>query len=90
MRNTRLGGLSSIAKRFKGTLEMAEMRIKEVRGQSVINGRSSVNAVRRKSAAAFPSHVAAVSGDGTAEGGLGEVLYGVGLLGGQTLAGDWP
>ena len=38
----------------------------------------------------IPSHVAAFSGDGTAEGGLGKVAYGVGFLGGQALAGDWP
>ena len=38
MRSTRLEGLSGIAKRFKGALEMAKMRIEEVRGQSVIKG----------------------------------------------------
>ena len=36
------------------------------------------------------THVAAVSGDGTAEGGLGEVLHGARKLGGQALAADWP
>ena len=41
-------------------------------------------------AAAFPSHMAAVSGNGTAEGGLGKVAYGVGYLGGQALAGVRP
>ena len=35
-------------------------------------------------------HVAADSGEGTAEGGLGEVVSGVGLLGGEALAVDWP
>ena len=33
--------------------------------------------------------MAAVSGDRTAEGGLGEVLHGARKLGGQALAADW-
>ena len=33
--------------------------------------------------------MAAVSGDETAEGGLGEVLHGERKLGGQALAADW-
>ena len=35
MRSTRLEGFSGIAKRFKGALEMAEMKIEEVRGVKV-------------------------------------------------------
>ena len=34
------------------------------------------------------AHVAVVSGDGTAEGGLGEVLHSVRKLGGQALTAD--
>jgi len=34
--------------------------------------------------------MAAISDDGTAKGGLGKVVSGGGLLGGQALAVDWP
>ena len=37
----------------------------------------------------LPPHVAVDSGDGTAEGGLGKVVYGVGLAWGPSLAADW-
>ena len=46
----------------------------------------SVNA---KNGRRLPPHVAADSGDGTAEGGLGKVVYGVGLAWGPSLAADW-
>ena len=37
----------------------------------------------------LPLHVAIVSGDGMAEGGSGEVVFGARKLGGQALAADW-
>ena len=48
----------------------------------------SVNA--QENGRRLPPHMAAVSGDGTAEGGQGEVLHGARKLGGQALAADWP
>jgi len=46
-----------------GALERAKMRIEEARGPKCNKGKLGVNAI---------------SDDGTAEGGLGKVLYGVG------------
>ena len=58
-------------------------------GQSVISERYSVNN-KEKIGHHFPSRVAVVSSDGTTEGGLGKVVYGMGSLGGQATTGDWP
>ena len=59
------------------------MRIEEIRGPKC-NFRKSAKIGRR-----LQPHVAAVSGDGTAEGGSGEVVSGARKLGGQALAADW-
>ena len=47
----------------------------------------SVNA--QENGRRLPPHVAADLGDGTAEGGSGEVVSGARKLGGQALAADW-
>ena len=62
------------------------MRIEELRGPKCKFQKCSVNT---KNGRRLPPHVAAVSGDGMAEGGLGEVLHGARKLGGQALAADW-
>lgn len=49
----------------------------------------NVNA-REKTAAALPPHVEAISGDGTGEVCLGEVVVGGRRLGDQAMAGYWP
>ena len=54
------------------------MRIEEKGGQSVISERCSVNTARKKIGRRFPSHVASILGDGTAEDGLGKVVYDMG------------
>ena len=63
------------------------MKIEENGGQSVIS--ENLQCEHKKSGRRLQPHVAAVFSDGTAEGGLGEVLHGARKLGGQALATDW-
>ena len=63
------------------------MRIEESGGLKCKNQKTcNVNA---ESQPPLFSHMATISGDGTVEGGLGEVLHSARKLGGQALAADW-
>ena len=55
-------------------MERAKIALEETRGPKCKKRKSGVNT---KVGRRFPSHMAIISGDGTAEGGLGKVVYGV-------------
>ena len=86
MKIKKIVGLSGIVGQIKGVLKRGKTRIEEIRGQSVINKTWCETC---KNSCHLPPHVTAVSGNGTAKGGLGEVAYSVEKIKGQALSFDW-
>ena len=75
MKSIKLVGLSGIIGKIRGFKEMFQLRLEISQGLKCNKQKVGV-----KPAKLATNFLAAVSGDGTTEGGLGKVVYSVGKL----------
>ena len=78
MKIIRLVGLSGIVEKFRGILERAKMAFEETAGPKCNKIKLQCEHYNPKIGRHFPPHVDAIFSNGTTDGGLGKVVYGVG------------